>query len=399
MTLPSRTLLLAAAALPALGALDVSDDDVKLGLKLNLQVRAEKADASNAAGADYSIIDGAGVDSDPVDFYVRRARIGFAGSYKGDYRFQYIIRIDNQDKSSSSSSSSIDPMATSSQSVNFNRRPETHVAFLERVFKSEDSSFEHSIRAGLDYAFFNSASVWGGSGMLLASRSTDQSAMLAPRGVGIGYKLTAPWVMLGVDVQNNVSDDAAGSGDGLCYTSRAHISPEGEWKVKGYQESWAGKPGKGLLVGVEVGRNVGADNGTTRTTTTAYGIDAVVHLDGLSALVEFRRAVAENTGTGAETKRQIILAQAGYAFVLENKTAIEPAVRVSQIDLNTDNDNETAPYTAAAEYGASGTQYEAGVNWYLNGNGHKLQALYQRWEAEEGEAEADVVRAQWAMSF
>lgn len=378
----SRTLLLTAALLPAAGALDVSDDDVKLGLKLNLQVRAEQADAQNANGTEYNVAGSATGNNDPADFYVRRARLGFQGSFKGDYKFAYLIRADNQDKSAS-------PAA---------RGLETHVAYLERVWKQGEGKFEHSLRAGLDYAFYNSASMWGGGGLMIASRATDNTGLLAPRGVGVGYRLTAPWITWGVDMQNNQNDTAAG-GEGLTTTTRVHITPEGEWKIGRFVETWAGKSGKGALLAAEYGVNANASAGTS--VASGWAVEALFHYDAISALAEYRTAE-----TQAEVEREVWLVQLGYALpVGETKQVIEPAVRYTSIDRDVDNDAENASYGAwsstagGAEYGSSGTQIEVGVNWYLHGPGHKVQIAYQDWSAEEGDADAQILRAQWALSF
>jgi hypothetical protein len=380
----SRTLLLTAAASAVstgLFALEASDDDVKLGLKLNLQARADVSDAQNATGADYAVAGSTNGANDPVDFSMRRARLGFQGSFKGDYRFAYIVRADNQDKSAAGAS----------------RGLETHVAYLERVWKTSEGKIEHSLRAGLDYAFFNSASMWGGGGLLPTARATDNGGFLAPRGVGVGYRLTAPYVTWGVDVQNNQSDGAA-TGDGLTTTTRVQVTPEGEWKIGKFVETWAGKAGKGVLVAAEYGVN--ANSPAATAIASGYAAEVLAHYNGLSALAEFRRAE-----TQGDIKREAWLVQAGYAFPLgETKQVIEPAVRYTSIDRNTDVE-ETASFSAwnttagGAEYGGSGTQIEAGVNWYLHGPGHKVQLSYIDWSAEEGDADAQIIRAQWALSF
>lgn len=422
----SHTLIALAVAAPAAFALDVKDDDVKLGLSLQLQVRGEVASADAADGqTHYSVTSGKSVGTtDPFDFYIRRMRLGFKGSYQGDWKFGAIIRIDNQDKSVASTGSTIDAAATGSaakQDVNFNRRPETHVAYIERVIKQEDLKIEHSIKAGLDYAFFNGASgVFSSSSFLLPSgRATDQSSMLAPRGIGIGYKLDAPYVTWGFDIQNNVSDDAETSttsqGDGLCYTTRLQLTPEGDLAIKKAVESFLGKPGTGVMVSLEYGKNT---NLNTIQDITAYGTEVLVHWNGLSALAEFRKAKFEDNTTDGTSKsatanknrdRQIWLVQAGYALPLGD-AVIEPAVRYTVIDLDKDDVGEgenkdgktgqSLPTYGSGEYGNSGKQWELGVNYYPKGShANKIQLGFQNWEAEQGKAKANILRAQWQLSF
>jgi hypothetical protein len=292
-----------------------------------------------------------------------------------------------------------------------------HVAYIERVIKQDDLGIEHSIKVGLDYAFFNGASgVFSSSQFLFPmARATDQSGMLAPRGTGIAYKISTPVVTWGVDVQNNTGDDDSvnsKSGDGLCYTTRAHISPTGDWHIVKPQESYVGQDGKGVLLSLEYGKNT-----NLRTTAqprsvdlAAYGSELLVHVDGLTALGEYRIARQSMTPSNAtsEVSKRIWLVQAGYALPMGD-TFIEPAIRYSKIDLDRDN------YTANAdgiknygngEYGGSGKQIEAGINWYLHGHNNKVQFAYQNWKAEAAKpglnnttAQANVYRAQWQLSF
>lgn len=411
---PSLLVLAALAAAPASQALDVKDDDVKLGLTLQIQVRAEAAQAEDSTGRTFGVAENAAapVGQDPVDFYLRRARIGFKGSWKSDYKFAFQLRSDNQDRAGSANpGDGSNPAAPSTR----NRLFQTHVAFIERVFKQEDLKLEHSLRAGLDYAFFNgsgSSAVFSSSGFLLpAARATD--SQLAPRGVGVGYKLAHEIVTWGVDVQNNTNDDNLGKGDGMFYGTRLHLTLPGELAIAKPVESFLGKEGTGVLLSLEYGKNVNANTvpaapaAPTSTDTVAMGSELLVHVDGLTALAEIRDVTATVTSLATnvetETKRRIWLVQAGYALPLYD-TVIEPAVRYTEIDLNTDNGNETGNFGNGDYAAVSGTQIEAGVNWYLHGHNNKLQLAYLTWEAEaapagQGKPSADIYRAQWQLSF
>jgi hypothetical protein len=398
----SLTLLSLAALTPAAFALDVKDDDFKLGLSLQLQARAEIADAKASDGETaYSITSGASVESnDPVNFYLRRMRMGFKGSYQKDWKFGALIRIDNQDK---------DVVGTTTATTN--RRPETHVAVIERVIHQESLKIEHSIRLGLDYAFFNGVtSVFSSSSYLLPTiRATEHSGFLAPRGTGIGYKLDAPFVTWGFDIQNNVNDDtesgATHGGDGLCYTTRVQITPDGELAIKKPVESFIGKPGKGIMLSAEYGKNTNyRAAAASPQDLTAYGVELLGHLDGLTVLAEWRAAKltdVESSGADETRSRNIMLIQAGYAFPLGDDV-IEPAFRFSKLDLDKDDVGETDTNITygTADYGNSGRQIELGVNYYFRGTTTaKFQLGYQNWKAEQGDAKASIYRAQMQLSF
>lgn len=384
----SRTLLALAAiaAAPAAYGLNVEDNDLKLGLKMTLQVRAEHSSAQDAAGNAYDIMNAASQANDPADFYLRRMRIGFAGSYKEDYRFALTMRFDGAGKNSTAASAS------------------PNVAIIERIIKQDDLKLQHSIRAGLDYSFFNSANNWGGV-ILPSGRVTDSMLFVASRGVGAGYKLTAPWVLIGADVQNNNADSDAGA-DGLFYSTRVQISPPGEWNIPAFQETWAGKAGKGVMLAVEYGANTQT---AANVTTSAIGAELLVHVDGLSAHAEYRTATEDTDSTGASIDRDAIIVTAGYAMPLGNTgTTIEPVLRFTQADFNADTDDNggygsSLAYNGTgnkgAENGGTGTQWDVGVNWYLGSAANKLQLAYQDWSAEEGDADAQIVRGQWSLSF
>lgn len=441
----SPTILALAAVAPSIAALDVKDDDVKLGLTLQLQVRAERAWASDIYGNTYNVA-GNAQDSSPqsVDMYLRRLRFGFKGSYQGDYKFAVQFRTDSADRANATAPASSDAAAS--------RYPQIHVAYVERVFKQDELGLEHSVRAGLDYAFFNGASgVFSSSSFLLPSaRVTENANFLAPRGVGVGYKLAGKagsaaytW---GFDVQQNVGKDStaavgqnsdaataptptsvqgsSGSGEGLCYTTRLQMVPF-DSDAKGHMkpvESFVGAPGTGVMVSVEAGinrnNNVQSGTGATKPTTgesqnlKAYGIEALIHADAITALAEFRRAqlVTQYAGNNAsyDTDRQsnAFIIQAGYCVPFGDMF-LEPAFRWTRYDIDADN-SEVANYNGT-DYGTSGFQTELGLNLYINKHQNKLQLAFQNWRGEDGAAgaggqtfapaHANILRAQWQLSF
>ncbi|MCX8039206.1 MAG: OprO/OprP family phosphate-selective porin [Planctomycetota bacterium] len=411
MKIHSSTLLaIAACALAPMAHASVSvrSDDVSLGLRLQLQVRAEKAWASNGALM-YNVPEGRNGEPDDLDFYIRRARLGFSGTWRQNYKFSYILRNDNQDKTGTTVTTS-------------NRVPQTHVAFVERVFKQEDLDLEHGVRMGLDYAWFNGASaVFSSSSFLFpTARATDQGAMLAPRGVGVGYKLSHKMFALGLDVQNNTGDDNsnAGSalqGEGLFYGARVHLIPF-DSDEKGHMrpvESFVGKEGTGVLISAEFGVNQNDNTPNTRTVNTkAYGFEVLGHWDGLTGLLEWRQAIRNTDNrTGADARRvsTCYLIQAGYALPFGDQF-LEPALRLTKLNLD-GGAGEFAPY-GSSEYGASGRSFDLGVNYYIHGHNNKLQLAWQHWSAEKPvrvpvapnkfenkRPDADIVRLQWQLNF
>lgn len=407
MTFASRTLLALAAIAPMASALDVTDADFKLGLKLQLQVRAEKGWAEGTDNNRYDTTTGTlNAEPDDLDFSVRRARIGFVGTYKEVYRFAYVLRNDEQDKLGAS------PTTANPSGTSLNRVPQTHVAYLARDFKTDAGT--HQFRAGLDYAFFNGANLnSSGWSPVVAARATEQSAMLAPRGVGVGYKYMAPQFTVGVDVQNNTGDGnnatdsgAAANGEGMFYGARAEfiVMDDAEKPHMKPQESFMGAPGKGVLVSLEAGINRDDNVGTNSTNTRAMGTEVFVHMDALTAVAELRLAKAETMGAVAELDRMIYLLQAAYAIPVGD-VIVEPGLRYTRIDLN--DDTEEASNYGASEYGASGYQWDLGATVYLNKNANKVAVGLQHWRGEgggspaanPGDATANIVRAQWSLAF
>ncbi len=398
MIKPSRTLLTLAAlaAVPAAWSLDVTDADLKLGLTMQLQLRGEASLAEDNAGYKYSPAEGTS-DPDSADFYVRRARIGFTGMYKEKFKFAAVLNADNTDKTSNADSG---------------RGVKPHTLFVGTSFPCMLSdSIKHYIQFGLDDAAYNGSQNIFSSRELLMPSTRASGNLMKNRSVGVKWMITAPNVQAWIDVQNNSGDtsgdttaDAQKDGEGLWYSARVHFSPDGDWKIAKATESFLGAEGKGFLVAVD-----GAINDTdaqtagtpavpngTNITTTGYGIEVLGHFDKVTALAEFR--AQDQSGNAAHKDAVVYLIQAGYALPW-NDTVLEPAARISYIDLDKNDNNETAAF-GAADYGASGTQLELGVNWYLNKHNNKIQAAWTNWDGEAaGKAKADIVRVQWQLAF
>ncbi len=408
-TSPTLLVIAALAAAPGMHALSVKDDDLSLGLKLQLQVRAEKGWAQGNDNQAYNVPESAAnSESDVMDFYVRRARIGFAGTWKGEYKFAYLMRTDNQDKNNQTSTTGT-----------AGRTPQTHYAFIERIIKQEDLGIEHGVRMGLDYAWFNGASAAFSSSSFLFPTERATAGMVGPRGVGVGYKLSHKKVTWGVDAQNNTGDNqnAAGEGtadqgEGLFIGSRVQViafdsDEKGHMKTV---ESFLGKEGKGVLVSAEYGINDSNNTSATQTVNqTAYGFEILGHMDAITALAEWRQmitrtknsVIADDTNVGT-----CYLIQIGYALPMGDQI-LEPAFRWTKLDADADT-GETGNY-GTSEYGGSGYSWDLGLNYYIHGHSNKLQLSWQHWRAEDGvmlgnpseyvAAKADVLRFQWGLSF
>jgi hypothetical protein len=225
----------------------------------------------------------------------------------------------------------------------------------------------------------------------------------------------------GADVMESLDPGKPGANathsDGLFYCSRLEVSCLGG-KKPGYMESYAGKEGHSLILAADIGYDSGdyqiADH---KIKALCYGIEALYHLNGLSALAEYRALRTENDsllGAGdAKINSRIWLIQAGYAMPV-GSTFVEPALRFTKIDYDTAttetvNYNGTvgglppaltgAPTGTDSENGLSGKQLDVGVNWYLSGHNIQIQLAYSYWKAEAGDAKANIVRLQEQVAF
>ncbi len=377
-------LLAVAAALPA------AEPELKISPSLMIQTRADINSGQSSSGADLTpgTEGAAAVEGDTVDFYLRRARLGAKVSY-GALSAQMTVSADNLARGGGKPSDGTVGI---------------YDAVSKYTFKGE--SVSHELRAGLYQAVFN-PSAYSSSGWHLLPASAATENLAANRSVGAGYGLDSEMVDLAVDVQSTRADGNSQTedGDGLWISGRLCLSPGGEWNLPAWRESFAGAAGKDAAFGIEFATE-SDETGATTTDMTSYGFDLLVHLDGLSALAEYRLQTVDVEGTG-ETDSSVLRVQAGYGFTLANGTVIEPAARVQLIDLDTDNDDEPAEFNGtnltvasyARDFGGSGTEIDLGANWYVSGNKNKVSALVTLWDAEDGDGEATIFRVQHQIVF
>ena len=376
------------------GAEVISDDAAKITVGLLTQARMDvnKGSFNNPTGNPndtYSPTEGVAGKPDTADFYLRRVRPALRGTFGNGFVFQTTLAADNAGKNGSNA-------------VNVT----LFDAFAGR--KWTDGSVSHTVVAGKKNAWFAMSNFTSATNLLPSMRPL--TAVGVPNNVGAGYRLDAPYVRFGVDVLNNAGsgvyaagngDDTASatqnSGEGLWYSGRVEITGAGDW-ASAWQESFAGRPGHGFVVGLEAGAvnndRVTADLDPStagpqvgKTSAFIYGLEGMIHVDGLTAVADVRGQKTTPTPDVGNTPDKVtgrtLSIQAGYAFQTgwELMSVIEPAARYADVDNNTDVEGESTTY-GGADYSGSGRTIELGVNGYFNGHKNKISADFIAWEGE-----------------
>jgi Phosphate-selective porin O and P len=377
---------------PSAHAVSIKDDVLSLTPGIRIQSRAQVSDATNNAGQDYRIQGGIdNATNDPIDFSIRRARLYMSFKYGANWKGQLAINADNIDNNSTGTGT---------------RATQVRYAWLERGFDMGDG-MSHGITFGLNKPYNNPSSAAMSSSRELFPNGNAASQFLDARGVGVGYRFYHPIFMIAADVQNNTSATkdtstaaSAQEEEGLFYGARAEFSFSPDWFIKKRAESFLAKEGQGLNLGLSYAMNQDQINAANATSTSAISVDAIFWLNGLSAYAEYRMGTTETepfAGGSTDVDSEFIVLQAAYAFVV-GEEVLEPALRYQIIDANTDADS-TAAYGNNTDTGASGSQIDIGVNYYLSGHDNKLQLAVSLWEAEEGNADATIIRLQHQINF
>lgn len=396
----------------------ISDDAAKVTVGLYYQGRMDLSHGASTTGDTVAPSENAAGASDSADFYLRRARPSIKGTFGDGFIFQTTLAADNVGKNTTASS-------TAPGIVLFE-------AYAGR--KWNDSLGTETLVGGKKVAWFYTGNANATTGMFATMRPTTPIGV--PNNVGLAYKLETPMVRFGVDVLNNVGtgiggitgggDDTANGtnhSEGLFYSARVEITGLGDW-TSAWQESFTGRPGHGFVLGLEAAAvnhdrlsdadavTVGAQPGEAGAGVAA--IEGMIHLDGLTAVADFRyQRTSLSTDAGADLAgihSTTMTIQAGYAFEtgIALVPVIEPAIRFAKIDNNVDNENEGASFGGATgnnDYGASGRQFEIGLNGYFNGHKNKLSLDYIRWTGEAGPAatnddpNANILRVQHQLWF
>ena len=400
---------------PTAHAVSIKDDILSVTPTVRIQTRAQMNDATSTTGGDYRVSGGtAGATDEPIDFSLRRARFGMAFKYGSNWKGNFTMMADNADQAAN----------------NTNRAVNIRYAWLERGFALQDG-MAAAIKFGLDKPEQNAGDKLSSSRKLLPNDNAS-SGYLNPRGVGVGARFNHPIFMIAADLQNNTNaaKDTTGTNateeEGYFYGVRAEFSFAPEWFIAKRADSFLGKEGQGLNIGLSYGVNADAKLATTTTTLTdsagllagpvtttttntqqrevslsSYGVDVMFWLNGISAWAEYRAGSLEtsrNDGVAvADVDSDFITVQLGYAFLV-GEEVLEPAIRYQIIDNNSDVD-ETVNYGNNAESGASGTQIDIGLNYYLSGHDNKLSLAVSLWESEEGSGDATIIRLQHQINF
>jgi hypothetical protein len=409
---------------PAFGASIA--DDLSIKPKTQIQVRAQfGASGTDTAGNDRNIYNGAQGDTEAARFSVRRARFGAEAKNNTGWFAVFQIRAGERADAGARStyvsaiSTTGSPVtavnATNSDlTTNKTRTAELYYANVSKTWKQD--GFDIEVHGGLDKPFNNESSISSSRYLLPMDRANAHFTEY--RDVGIGAKsFIADMVRVGFDIQNGgttLSPDTNSDAAGLFTSFRIEFAPGKDFMPDRKMESWAGAEGHHLLFGFDYQSD--SDRLTTvsaandaKTSVVTIGPDLLYHFNGLSVLADLRMRTTEvensNNTSVDDVKGQVWTVQAGYAFPLEAGFAIEPAFRLSEVDLNKDVDTEGPVPFNQGEYraGQSGTEFTIGVNAYWNGHANKTQLAYTSWQGEEpvsgDKADAKVITLQHQVTF
>jgi hypothetical protein len=423
-------LALVGAVAPATYGASIKDDTMSLTFKNNVQIRGTlPMSAQDDAGNDWDIFRGAAGDSEPIRFEARRVRIGLEAKY-GDWKGKVTIRAEKNDTAGAATSVTVAGNGNGNTYAGNNRAVALYYAAIERGFKVGDG-MDFSIRAGLDKSF-NIESVISSSTFLFPSDSVVDERV-EERNLGVGLMFKAPVFHLGVDLHNNStattgaagtqsSDNTTVAGDGvdangLFYSARVQTSFLAEWMPAKMVQSFCGKEGTHLVVGLDLQKDADAISAIAATgyrlsDTLTWGPDVLFHWNGLTAFAEYRMrtttredvADATNVRTDpGDLKGRFWNIQAAFALPVED-IFVEPAIRYSVVDSDTNTTAAANPYNVGAaggfmDNGGDGRTIDVGVNLYFNGHDNKIQVAFQSWKAEEGNGKANIIRIQQQLNF
>lgn len=407
MIRPVHLLPLIAAASPA-WALSVKDDELVVGLKAQLQVRANLInDGTDTVGGSFDPIRGGTGDAEDARYVVRRAMFGLNAKY--GQHFRGVFQVRGAENTARTGTGATDPL---------------NVWFAVVEGNVDTGAINHALRLGLDKAFNTESSISSTDYLFPTDRPV--AAVAVVRGVGAGYKLTGPCFALGFDHQNNSTgskdpqaydQNSVERENGNYWSARLEVSPGKDWWIKKRTESFLGRAGTEALLGIDVGYDDDSisDNGSATTITSTdkltWGPDLLVHWEKVSLLAEVRwtrsvaRAISNTTAVATETQTNGVVwnIQAGYAIPLTS-VLLEPCFRYSRIDNKRQDGDELVNYntaTGAGENGQSGRQWDLGLNtyWFYKGHDLKTQIAFSRWQAEAGEGDATFLRIQQQLAF
>lgn len=422
-------------------------DDLQIKVKGYVQARATlgaSAATNNGTDQDYysNVVPGTttppsgvngvpGSESQALNFGIRRVRLTFEATNTTGWFSNVTLRDEPIELSGDSSTA---PANGNTNGV------QIFLAYIGKRFKTD--SLEQELKIGLNKPY-NSDSAIASDQQLFGVDRPLSTLISFEREPGVSYKLTAPFLRAGVDVQNGTNSNraalaATGPGSGNYdarpspfYSARIEAAPGKEFMAAKKTESYVGAPGTQIMLGADY-QNSGRSYAVAdqERTMQVYGPDLLVHYNGLTFLAEYRWTKMHGEATAGAAGNQDIDgkswdAQAGYAIATEIGLVIEPALRFSVMNfdssqdersswgLNTSRDNavgnmagaftnaglSSAALASGAANLGSGSQLDVGVNLYWNGQANKTQIGYLRWNAEAGDADASAFYIQQQVTF
>lgn len=373
----------------------VPDSTTKLDIGVLMQNRAEMNWAENAAGQEFDVNRGKTAKPDLVDLYGRRARLSVK-LQRNAWTGYIMFSADNTDPTSTDG----------------NRNPK--LLYLWAQNQTTFQGIKHTFSMGLDKPHAQPG-FDDPSSQLLFPITRATTLLPTPKSAyGVRYQMGMKNIEISADVQNthNAERATVKEAEGLFYAGRLVIAPMGALPKR--TESYAGEEGRSLAIGMDVTFDPEeimvdpAGNGTAITTDDTvsaahitFGGDILAHHGPITAIVEarFQNFVRPTNKVWS----QVVLGQIGYAIPYKG-IVIEPAARFSVIDNdvdNTDADKKPLNYSTKtnSEHGASGTESDVGLNFYFSKHANKLQISVSRWDSENSDAFANILRVQHQFNF
>lgn len=369
--------LAALAMLPAgAHAFEIAAGDWELAIEPRIQTRIAVASASDAAGDDYDIWERRTTENpQAINFFLRRTRLYFKGGHSDGWKFNVTLQADNVGRE--------DDRDNDDVAVRY--------AWVGKKFERGD--IDHYLQFGLDKHTAVMADVDSSSKQLFPNGRLAEGYN-GPRSIGIDYALAAP----AFGLRTGLADEAGDDNNDWHFYARVYTGLTETLTIHKRTESFLGKEGVGhqLGAGVDV-KTDGSDatDGTEDDDFVQFTVDYLLHYHQLSALFDFvlrdrGEAIGDNSG-------YIALVQAGWAVPRPSGHVVEPALRLTLVDNDDDNDDEMG--VLDREGGDSGFYVDAGVNYYLDGHSNKFQLAVQIYSPEEGDGDAVAVRLNHQLDF
>ncbi|MDA3962547.1 MAG: porin [Planctomycetota bacterium] len=376
LLLPST--LAALALVPAAQAFEIAGDAWSMKIEPRIQSWLEIGSTS-ANSTDVDPFSGVVTDdAQSFNFRIRRARLYFKGSHQDGWNFEVEMNADNIASTSG---------GNAGNDVDFAK------VYAGKTIESD--GIEHNIWWGLysagDYGL-TTTGAYSSAKLLFPNERTTKIIVPSTSGVGVGYSIAAGAFGGNLAISESDSKAAGADDDADLFIAARFYTSIDEEKMTGLTESFLGKDGFHHQLGVGINYEMQAGD----TSQIAYGIDYLFHMDAWSAQAEFIGSSRDNGTAGNDTDGLAFNVQGGYALPQDNGTVIEPALRLTYVDADTDLDDEDG--VLVGEGYASGLYIDAGANYYLDGHGNKFQLALQYFGAE-GDGDGFVLRLAHALEF